>query len=217
VTGRVFPAVELAPASRQIDRAALLERASSGNAGIARSRRQVDAAQAAGAAARALWYPRVQLSGRLVEYASGAGHESAEWQGGAQLSYPLFTGGARGAAAQRAVAELGAARAELALAELRVADGIDRAIAVWNAANGRVEALEASVAQMEEVTRIERLALDAGAGVQTDYLVSEADLLRARASLTEARQAAVSARIQLALITGELSGPWLANNVETTQ
>jgi outer membrane protein TolC len=67
------------------------------------------------------------------------------------------------------------------------------------------------------VTRIERLALDAGAGVQTDYLVSEADLLRARASLTEARQAAVSARIQLALITGELSGPWLANNVETTQ
>lgn len=217
VTGRDLPDVALTTVGRTIDRAIEAARAEETNAEIVRLRRQVEAAEAATAEARALWYPRIQLSGRMVEYASGAGHESAEWQGGAQISYPLFTGGARGAAGERAAAELGAARAELALARLRVADAIDRAIASWTAATGRAEALEASVAQMTEVARIERLALDAGAGVQTDYLVAEADLLRGRAALTQARQAEVSARVQLALITGELSESWLANNVEITQ
>ena len=217
LTGRVLPGIHLTTAAGEIDRAGAVTSAAAGNPAIARMRRQVEAALAGNAEARALRYPRLQLSGRLVEYASGAGHESAEWQGGAQITYPLFTGGARGAAAERAAAELGGARAELALAELRVADAIDRAIAAWTAAESRVEALEANVAQMEEVARIEQLALNAGAGVQTDYLVAEADLLRARASLTEARQAAVSARIQLALITGELSESWIADNVENTQ
>lgn len=217
VTDRDLPDVALTSAARTLDRAIEVARAEESNTEIVRLRRTVDAAEAATAEARALWFPRIQLSGRLVEYASGSGHESAEWQGGAQISYPLFTGGARGAAGERAAAELGAARAELALAQLRVADAIDRAIAAWTAATGRVQALEVNVAQMAEVARIERLALDAGAGVQTDYLVAEADLLRARAALTQARQAEVSARIQLALITGELSESWLANNVEITQ
>jgi outer membrane protein TolC len=217
VAARPLTAVVLTEEGQSVDRAAVLARAAEGSAHVAGLRHHVEAAHAQGAAARALWLPRVQLSGRFVEYASGSGHESGEWHGSAQVSYALFTGGARGAAADRAAAELGAAHADLALAVMRVANAVDLAFAAWTAANERVEALVANVAQSEEVARIERLALDAGAGAQTDYLIAEADLMRARAALAETRQAAVSARIELALIAGELSEPWLARNVETRQ
>ncbi len=217
VAGGVLPALALTAEGRSIDRERAVTLALGGNAEITQVRRRIMAAEAAGDEASALWLPRVQLSGRYVEYASGSGHESGEWQGGAHISYALFTGGARGAAAERAAAELGAARADLALTELRVGGAIDAAIAAWRGANGRVEALEAAVAQSEEVARIEQLALDAGAGVQTDYLVAEAELLRVRAALTEAKQMVVSERIGLGLITGELSEQWLARNVETSQ
>ncbi|MGQ0562943.1 MAG: TolC family protein, partial [Gemmatimonadota bacterium] len=76
-------------------------------------------------------------------------------------------------------------------------------------------ALEAAVAQSQEVARIDRLALEAGAGVQSDYLTAEADLLRARAGLSEAHAQELMALVELARITGVLSESWLADNVES--
>ena len=70
--------------------------------------------------------------------------------------------------------------------------------------------------QSAEVARIERLTLDVGSGTQTDYLDAEAKLLSARASLIEARHAEISARVELARITGELSRDWLGRTVEAT-
>jgi outer membrane protein TolC len=75
--------------------------------------------------------------------------------------------------------------------------------------------LQTAVAQAEEVARIEKLALDAGSGVQTDYLTAEAQLLSARASLTQARGAEAAARIELTRVTGELSPEWLQSNLES--
>jgi outer membrane protein TolC len=69
------------------------------------------------------------------------------------------------------------------------------------------------VVQSEEVARIEKLALDAGSGVQTDYMTAEAQLLGVRASLTEARTAEAGARIELARVSGELSEDWLKSNL----
>jgi outer membrane protein TolC len=86
-----------------------------------------------------------------------------------------------------------------------VEDAVDAALTAYRSASSRALALEAAVAQSAEVARIEALALEAGAGVQTDYLRAEADLLSARAALAEARHGAAAARVRLARATGRLS------------
>ena len=62
--------------------------------------------------------------------------------------------------------------------------------------------------------RIEKLSLEAGSGTQTDYLRAEADLLAARAGWIEARHGEVTARAELARVTGALDRAWVARNLE---
>jgi outer membrane protein len=123
---------------------------------------------------------------------------------GTQVSYPIFQGGARARAVDRAESEARVARAELAAVVREVEDAVDASLAAYRSASSRALALEAAVAQSAEVARIEALALEAGAGVQTDYLRAEADLLSARAALAEARHGAAAARVGLARATGRL-------------
>jgi outer membrane protein TolC len=195
-------------------RAALLASAERTNPELRRLRLQRDAARAEREAARGSWWPRIQTAGRYIEYAGLETRPQGEWQAGAQLSYALFTGGARAAAVDRAGAELRAANAELAQGQRRIADAVDRARSALAAADARVSALTTAEAQSQEVTRIERLALDAGAGVQLDYLTAEANLFRVRAALTDARAQEVWARVELARVSGELTLDWVEANLE---
>jgi outer membrane protein len=217
IDARTIATAELPPVAVRDDdvaRDALLAAAVRGSPELRRLRSAVEAADATVAEATAQRWPRVQLGGRYVQYASGAGSAGGEWQTGVQLSYPLFTAGARPAAEQRARAEWELSRAELSLGELRIAEAIDRALVAASSARAREMAWDAAVTQNEEVMRIERLALDAGAGVQTDYLAAHAELLRARAALAEARYARFVARVELARAIGELTPAWLAANLE---
>jgi len=91
---------------------------------------------------------------------------------------------------------------------------VDRSLAALREAHARVAALQTAVDQSAEVARIERLSLEVGAGTQTDYLTAEANLLSTRAGLIEARHAEISARVDLARITGELSRDWPARTLE---
>lgn len=207
--------VRVKPDTQASNVAVLRAMARDSNPEIARARRQVAAAAGTRAEARGLRLPRVQLGGRFVEYASGAGHPQGEWQGGAQLSYPILTGGARQAASDRANADIRAAQAELNLTERRIDETIDRAFAALSSTRARAEALESAVTQSAEVTRIDRLALEAGAGVQSEYLTAQADLFRVRAALTEARALAVLARVEIARASGLLTENWIARNVES--
>jgi outer membrane protein TolC len=100
---------------------------------------------------------------------------------GTQASYPLFSGGARARAWSGRRRSAGGAQAELGLVVREVEDAVDGALAAYRSALSRARALEAAVAQSAEVARIEALALEVGAGVQTDYLRAEAELLAARA------------------------------------
>jgi outer membrane protein TolC len=184
------------------------------NAEVRRLRAQLAASGAGEAEARSQWWPRLLLGGRYVRYGSGEGDAGGEWQGGVQLSYALFTAGARPAAQDRARAESRIAAAELAQAELRAAEAVDRAHALLTSARARSVALAAAVEQSTEVARIEKLALDTGAGVQTDYLSAEAALLRARAALTDARFSEVVAWVELARAMGVLTPSWIEQNVE---
>jgi outer membrane protein len=195
-------------------RASALESGLATNPEVRRLRSQVVVARASMDEAAAQWWPRLHLGGRYVRYGSGQGDAGGEWQTGAQLSYRLFTGGARPAAAERARWEVRAAQAELAQAELRVAEFVDRAVETVAATRARTAAWQAAVAQMEEVARIEQLALDTGAGLQTDYLAAEAELLRSRAALAESRHAELLARVELARAMGQLTPTWITENLE---
>ncbi len=218
VAGASIPALRLRGAAAGAPaRADAVAGALARSPALAALQKQEEAARAGTAESRALWLPKLQLVGRLAQYASTDYSPTHEWQGGVQLSYPLFTGGARVAAGERADAELRAAGAALAQARLQLESGVDQALAAVEAAHARVVALERAVAQSEEVARIEKLSLDTGSGVQTDYLTAEAQLLGVRASLTEAHAAEAAARIELARVTGELSRDWLRTNLDASE
>lgn len=196
-----------------ISRERAIASARASNPELLRLQRQLAAAEHGRVEARSLLLPRVNLGGRFIEYAAGSGDTQGEWQGGVQVSYPLLTGGTRQAARERAEADIAAARAELATAELRIEEAIDRAIAALAPTRARINALMSAVAQAEEVTRIERLALDAGTGLQSDYLTAEAELFRLRAALSEANASLVLLHVDIARIQGEISLDWIASHL----
>lgn len=184
------------------------------NPGLAQVRARVLAATAAASAAQGGWWPELRVVAGYTDYSSGEGRLSGEWQAGVRAGYALFSGGARGASRQRTDADLRAARADQEAAERGIHLAIDRAVAAVRSAAARAEALASAVAQYEEVGRIERLALDAGAGTQADWIRAEADLLAMRTDQIAARQALVRARLDLARLSGTLSIPTLATLVE---
>ncbi|MEJ2677633.1 MAG: TolC family protein [Gemmatimonadota bacterium] len=196
-------------------RNALLAQARSDNPALVRARQSLEAARAGTAEARARFFPSIGLAARQTEYGSGSGDFKGEWNAGVQVSYALFTGGARLKAVDRASAQRRAAEDALSLQELGVQHDVDAALTSLVSAQARVRALTAGVAQFEEVTRIEHLSLETGAGVQTDYLTAEAELLQARASLAQARHAVIAAHVELAQAVGELSPGWIQRNMES--
>lgn len=181
---------------------------------VAQNRRQQAAARAGLAAARGARWPELRLSGNLQDYSGFEGDHATEWSVGAQVTMPLFTGGAVSSAVARAAAAGRGADAQLRLAELQLQQDIDRVLAAAEEARARVGSLERAVAAHAEVARIEQLALAAGSGTQTDFLAAEADLLAARAGLAEARAREIASRVELARLAGDLSLDWLARNLE---
>jgi outer membrane protein TolC len=190
-------------------------RASQSSAEVRELEERVRAADAGISAARAAWFPEFRVGAGYMEYGRWAGDFSGEWRVGVGISYTLYNGGGREAGIHRAEADGKAAAEQLRGAQLNVEQSVDRSLASLREAHARVIALQSAVEQSAEVVRIERLTLDVGSGTQTEYLDAEANLLRTRASLIEARNSEISARVELARITGELSRDWLARTVES--
>jgi outer membrane protein TolC len=196
-------------------RSELLSSAIGANAEVERARLTLAAAATLERRARAAFLPDLALAGRYAVYGAEGAAFSGEWQGGVQLSWPVFTGGQRLAASDRARAEQAAARQSLRLAELEVETALDRALAALAEADARERALDTAVDQYEAVVAVERLALDEGAGVQADLLSAQSALLETRAERSSARHARASALIELARLTGVLDLAWLTDNLET--
>jgi outer membrane protein len=177
---------------------------------------QARAAAAATDAARAAWWPEVSTRGAWIERGAAADGDSftGEWQLGLRLDWALFTGGARVAAISRAEAERLQADDRLAQAELDRDAAVQRARAALERARARTAALAEAVTARAEVARVERLSLDVGAGVQADWLDTEADLLDARAALVRSAADAVVAAVELARATGALDLDWLSTRLE---
>jgi len=181
---------------------------------VTAARRAVDAARARLDVERAGRFPHLSAAAGLQDYGSGAGEHVAEWQAGVRVSWPLFTGGARAAAIRSAGAEVRASEEDLRLTELSVAASLDAADAAVSESVARARALEASVAQWEEVARIEALSLETGAGVQQDYLRAEAALFQARAGHARARYDEILARVGRARAQGRLDRAWIDEALE---
>jgi outer membrane protein len=192
------------------DRAALVESAERNSPEVAQARRTAEAATAGVGVARASLLPQLQVNAAYIENGHSFTGYRPYWNAGLQLSYPIFTGGSRASAIHRNEANARAANEQLRSAEQASEQSVDAALATLTAARATVEALVTAVAQSEEVERIRLLSVQVGSGTETDYLEAEATLLSNRASLVQATNAEVAARIELARVTGELSADWLA-------
>mgnify|MGYP006279138211 CR=1 FL=1 len=210
--------VELLPVSLGAREQATLETATAAaleaNPELDRLRQELSAVRAGVRESTAAWFPTVEATGRYANFGTLDGGHVQEWQGALQISYPLFTGGARSGERERARAEARRVAESVRLAEMEVEDQVEQALAQVREARALREALEVAVRQSAEVARIEALALAAGAGVQTDFLRAQAELFQARASLAQARHGEILAGIQLARIRGELSLDWIQENME---
>lgn len=195
-------------------REALHAMARESNPELDQSRARRAAAEAGRAVAASSWWPEVRLVGGYSDFSSGAGREGGEWQAGVRAGYPISVGGTRRATADRTRSALDAADADIEALVWRVNRAVDDALAVARSSAARAEALAVAATQAEAVVRIERLALDAGAGTQTEWLVATATLLATRTALIEARQSEAAARITLARLTGSLSAETLRTLLE---
>jgi outer membrane protein TolC len=197
------------------DREALAEAGIEASPAVAQARAQLVVAEANVTLAESALRPELRAVGNVNDWGSSQGHAATEWNAGFQVTVPLFDGGAtRRRVAQAEAARRGATE-QVRLAETTVREDVDRAAAAAESAAARADSLRQAVERFVEVARVEKLLLDNGAGTQTDFLNAEADLLAARASLAEAEQAAVLARVDLARAAGILTLPWLEANLET--
>jgi len=179
--------------------------------------RAASAAQTRVSTARAGRLPTIQAGAGLLDFGTLGGGHIVEWQAGVQVSWPLFTGGARSASVRQAEAELSAARSDLDAARLQVAQAVDVAETSVIEADARAEALSLAVVQWEEVARIEALALEAGSGVQGDLLRAQAGLFQARAGYIRARYDTVLSRVRLARAEGTLDRSWMDEALEVSR
>ncbi len=186
------------------------------DARVVRAERSVLASEARLSEHRSEWYPRFDLTAGLLDFASLEGSHVFEWQAGIQMSWAVFSGGARRSSIRGAQAELLSAESELAAMRLQVDQETDEARSAIEAADARRDAFAVSVRQWEELARIERLSVEAGTGVQSDLLRAEAGLFQARAAYTNARYEAVLARVRLARTQGVLDRTWLNEALETS-
>jgi outer membrane protein TolC len=214
-SARLSP-VRLADTTLLTDRQLLLDQFGAGNPQLAEARSMTDAADASRKQAVADWWPRLDVSGSYLLFTSPSSDVQAEWLVGVRLSYPLFTGGARSRAVSTASARAQFAREQYRLAQLRGEEAVDRALGAVLEWHAQVEAVGTAVQHLAEVARIEQLALQEGAGTQTDYLSAEAQLRRASALLVRARHTEIAARVELASVTGVLSPQWISDMLEIT-
>jgi len=192
----------------------VMARARAGSPDLEVARKAVEGAAAGVRVAEAARLPRMEAGGSYSDYGTLDGGHQTEWLASLRFSYPLFTGGVRKGERDRALAQEREAVEGLRLAEMGIEDGVEEALAAVRETRARVRALSSAVDQSEEVARIEALALEAGAGVQTDFLRAEAALFQARGALAQARHGEVLARIRLARVTGELTVEWFSEQLE---
>ena len=179
------------------DLPALFARAESARPDVARALAGGRLAEAAAAAARAGWLPRVLGQAEVESDGLTFDSRSSGWVAGVELQWSVSIGGgdvARGRAAAAAVSEARAAIDEArAVADADVLAARTR----QQSARARLEVGRAAVAQARESERIVRDRFDVG-------LVPVGELLRASALVLEAQSGRIDALVDALLADAQL-------------
>ena len=175
--------------------------------------RSAEAARATASAARGTRWPTLRANAGYQWFAAPSTELTGEWQLGVGFRYPLFSRGtsARINEADAAVEE---SQARVDQIQLDLLNQTDAAFTELSTADARVTAFQAAVNQFQEVRRIEQLSLESGAGVQSDYLRTEAQVFETRSRLASARADRLVALARLLLARGDLLVSNLRNYVE---
>ena len=173
------------------------------------ARALADARAAAERSARGQRSPSLQVRGTLsyVENQFFEGDQSENAAIAAELSMPLFRGGAIGASIRQAKADARAARFTVTDTERQVEANVRSAFVQFQAARIAREATATGVAAAELAFRGVALEQEGGQRTVLDVLQVEDDLLTARFDDVEAQRAYVLAAYQLRLAIGTLLGP----------
>lgn len=204
----------LPTAAPRPDREALQGRAVAASPVVEQARRQVEAAEASRALARAAYFPKLDLVGAVQEFREDDLVFATDLNAGFSLVVPIWDGGLTDRRVARAAAQRTTAAGTLAQAELDAREAVDRALAALADADSRAAALARAADRLAEVARVQKLLLEVGSGTQVDYLAAEAELAVTRASTAEARAAALLSRVEIARATGELTPDWLRRTLE---
>ncbi len=181
---------------------------------VEQARRQVDAAEASRALARAAYFPKLDVVGAVQQFREDDLDFATDLNAGFSLVVPIWDGGLTDRRVARAAAQRATAAGSLAQAALDAREAVDRALATLADAESRAAALARAAERLAEVARVQKLLLDVGSGTQVDYLAAEAELAVTRAGAAEARTAALLSRVEIARATGELTPDWLRRTLE---
>jgi len=148
--------------------------------------------------ARSEFLPRVSVRGNVLEHtASSVTNTQRTWELTLGASIPVFTGGRRTAAYQRASAAERAAGLALRQTQLQQQAEIRGALARFEAAETALDAAGRRVDAADEAARIEGLRYENGAGTIEDLLRARTRASSAEASLAKAKGDLLTAAVRI--------------------
>lgn len=166
--------------------------------------RQLAAAEAGVAAARAERYPTLALAADYQYVTPESTTVFSRWSVGALVSLPILDGGRAGARRREAEAAAVQARAAFDLGRRQVEAEVRQAVARIASASAMVRVAARQVAQAEELSRLADVRFAGGVGTATEVADAKGSLARARYGLVRAETDRGIAAAELALAVGSM-------------
>ncbi len=185
------------------------EKAQQNNPQLAALRMQAESTGAALDGAKAAYLPTVGLMARQDWNDSNLALNNNSYTVAGVLNWTLTDFGVTNATVDRARATQSELNAKVKKAEQEVAFKVSEAYRKQYEAQNRVVSLQMNVEQAEEAARLVRQRHEGGVATITEVLVSETQLLKAKADLIAARQDVNVQRATLRMLVGELDENYL--------
>lgn len=173
---------------------------------ILAARARIEAASAGRKAAKADFYPSVDLRAFIGASAIGMGSlltsKALTWGAGPAIHVPLFEGGRLRARYKAAVAELDAATAGYNALALRAVQEAADALSAIDSTAAQAADQRKILAGLAETVRLDEVRVRSGLGTQLDILASGDRLLEARQTQADLDAEGLTRRIQLLVAVG---------------
>jgi outer membrane protein len=211
---RALPPEAAAPARADVDE--LVAAAVRQRPDLLALERQLAAAEAGVAAARAERYPTLALAADYQAVTPESPTAFTRWSVGALVSLPILDGGRIGARRREAEAAVVQARAALDLGRRQVEEEVRQAVARVAEAAAQVRVAARQVEQAEELSRLADVRFSGGVGTATEVADAKGSLARARFGLVRAEAEQGIADAQLTLAVGSVPGEDPAERAQPT-